>query len=876
MSDSRFPGLSLEKDSGAVEGARLQEAQLACARGWILTPLNGKRPTLKAWQTAPTPDAATIARWATSSNLGVRTGIASGIVVIDIDTDDPSIAERLGLPSTPSVRTSRGRHYYFQHPGNGPIKNSVGKVAPGVDVRADGGCVALPGSIHPETGWQYVWEAGKSPEDLPLAPLPEALLGQLRSSRKEQAGTRRAKRGGSVSTAFAQAKLAAASALVATAAEGTRNDVLNRQAFLLKRFVDSGALAQDDVDHVLTTAAVRAGLPEDEIQRTLQSARNAQPTPVFNGTAAASGGQAQDSSDQSAPAGDSKRPVIVVEPGCLLQNVAAAEAALLIQPECPLYQRGNALFRVVPDNSVLRSSGLSRAPITYTLHIVDHEWLVQEFMECADFVRPDAEGALVPIDCTPKLARSYLARLGDWKVPLLNSIVSTPTLRLDGSIVDKPGYDAASRMLFLPGGVEFPPVPDSPTFEQARAAIAELLAPIAQFPFVEPADRSVALAAMLTAIVRRSLPSAPAIAFRAPTMGSGKSLLTDVITILQTGRVARVFSLGTQIDEEKKTIFAALLSGAPTLALDNVDHAVGSPVLCSILTQEVWQARVLGMSRNVAVPTDVLVIINGNNLQFAGDIVTRVLPCDLDPGCERPEEREFVGDLRATVSELRPHLVVAALTVMRAYIAAGKPKQKLVPFGRFEAWSDLVRSALVWVGEPDPCLTRARLRHDDPVAERLGRFLQAWFAAYQSRPMLVADVATTISPGLRECLVEVAGDTGNAINRRRLGNFLSTYRKRWVDGLRLERDGSKGHAARWRVDRKSKKPALAEEFEEFQESVAPRQNSQDAEARDCHPEFERPGSNSSNSSNSTPPLVSADADDSLDDASSAPGSGGAP
>ena len=59
---------------------------------------------------------------------------------------------------------------------------------------------------------------------------------------------------------------------------------------------------------------------------------------------------------------------------------------------------------------------------------------------------------------------------------------------------------------------------------------------IKTFPFVAPCDRSVALAGMLTALDRLSMDTAPLIAFTAPTAGTGKSLLVDIIAVLATGR----------------------------------------------------------------------------------------------------------------------------------------------------------------------------------------------------------------------------------------------------------------------------------------------------------------------------------------------------
>src|SRR4029077_13510853 len=128
--------------------------------------------------------------------------------------------------------------------------------------------------------------------------------------------------------------------------------------------------------------------------------------------------------------------------------------------------------------------------------------------------------------------------------------------------------------------------------------------------------------------------------------------------------------------------------------IDNIERPLSGDSLCSILTQESWQSRLLGENRQVRVATNVLFMATGNNLTFKGDMTTRAIVCRLDAGVEKPEQRRFDIDLRKEVPRHRAKLVVAALTVLRAFIAAGRPGlDKLTPFGRFEDWSNLVRGA---------------------------------------------------------------------------------------------------------------------------------------------------------------------------------------
>ena len=126
----------------------------------------GKHPRVPTGLHAATTDPATIAawwrRWPTA-NVAIRTGAASGLVVIDIDPPhggDASLARlttqhRDDVPAV-SVRTgSGGSHIYLAHPG-GLVRNTAGRLGDGIDVRGDGGYVIAPPSRHP-SGGTYAW-----------------------------------------------------------------------------------------------------------------------------------------------------------------------------------------------------------------------------------------------------------------------------------------------------------------------------------------------------------------------------------------------------------------------------------------------------------------------------------------------------------------------------------------------------------------------------------------------------------------------------------------------------------------------------------------------------------------------------------------------
>jgi len=252
---------------GRSNNALVANVRLGYSLGWSFTPLAGKRPILKGWQKRSRETLVEALAWAAQGNVGLRTGRTSGVVVIDVD--EGGVVESLGLPPTVTVRTGgNGTHFYYRYQAN--LGNSAGKLGLHVDVRADGGQVVFPGSIHPETGRAYEWAQGRSPAEVPIADLPANLLERLRSSSPTSQSvllpskTPRGRR-------YAVRALEREAALLREAQRGTRNDALNKAAFRMGTLVGGGGLDQRSVEEALLDAAAAVGLGQDEAQTTIRS-----------------------------------------------------------------------------------------------------------------------------------------------------------------------------------------------------------------------------------------------------------------------------------------------------------------------------------------------------------------------------------------------------------------------------------------------------------------------------------------------------------------------------------------------------------------------------------------------------------------------------
>ena len=788
---------------------RVQEARKAHERGWALTRLRGKRPIQKGWSKAPKPRRSTVERWALQGNVGLRTGSVSGIVVIDDDTDDGIGVAAFKLPKTVTVITGSGkRHYYYNYVAG--LRNSVSKLADGVDIRADGGQVVFVGSVHPTTGEQYRWAPGRSPKDVPVAELPANVLQQLQHEDAEASHAPGAEEDASAQGSdealrrYADGARRRAVEAVALAPEGQRNEVLNKQAFLLGRFVGAGLLDRDVCEKELGAGAAGAGLGEEEIKATLKSGLDAGTEDPHDRGELQGRLRSSGSASQS-----SRRPEIWIEGGRLPSMVDKAEAALLGDGGDQVYQRGTILVRIARTKAPTIRSGFSRAAGALVIWMVEVPYLVERLTRAAvwKIFDPSSGGARI-VDCPTKVARVLLARAGYWRTPHLLGVIEGPTLRPDGSVLSEPGYDPITELYLDTQGTKFALIPDEPSRDDALSALGKLQEMVKGFPWVGASDRSTALAAMLTGLIRRSLRTAPLFAFRAPKMGSGKSLLADVVAMLGTGRVASVMSQGKDEDEDKKRMLAILMEGEPVACIDNVEHPLGGAAICSVLTQQVWKDRILGRTGTATVPTTTTWMATGNNMVFCGDISTRVLVCDLDPKCERPEERKFDVNLYSYVPEHRGELASAGLTVLRAYHVAGRPDQNLSVFGRFEEWSDWVRSALVWCGESDPCEGRRRIEDTDPIRRQLRAMLLNWHEEFGTRAVTAAEVIDHAAPEpdakegfLWQALVEVSSGRGGKPDPRRLGNWLAANERRVEQDMRFERAGQRQGVVLWQVTR---------------------------------------------------------------------------
>lgn len=409
-----------------------------------------------------------------------------------------------------------------------------------------------------------------------------------------------------------------------------------------------------------------------------------------------------------------------------------------------------------------------------------------------------------PIDCPQSLAQ-HILKAGAWsQLPKITGITYAPLPSKTGEVIEKPGFHSGSGFLLQFDLVDFPKQKPHPSKQDAVLALAVLKDLLREFPFrikdketfEHNASLSGTLSLLLTAIWRKTFSLAPLHAVSATVAGTGKGTLIGVASTLLTGQnETGVVPFSSDGEETRKKITAILSAGTPIINLDNVNTKLGGNVLEMCLTSTNFKDRLLGVSTMIEVSTQALWVANGNNLQFSPDMGRRTILIELDPQIEKPEEREFKRDIAKFTLENRGRLVDACLTIPRAYLLAGSPN-KPKQLGSFGDWSDLIRGALIWLGEIDPVDTQTEVARRDETRNQLAVILNCWYQALgeheQTAKRVITDATNPQSEGenfadLRLALTDICLDqkTGQ-LSSKRLGYYLRRFQGRVVDGLKFE------------------------------------------------------------------------------------------
>jgi hypothetical protein len=388
----------------------------------------------------------------------------------------------------------------------------------------------------------------------------------------------------------------------------------------------------------------------------------------------------------------------------------------------------------------------------------------------------------------------------------LDAVARAPFVRADGTVATAAGYDEASRtFLILDADMARVVVPNEPTREEIDQAVKLLLVDwLGDFPFPTDADRAGVLALILTALMRPAFDVVPVAVVNGLQMGVGKNLLADVIAILLTGRSANPLPYTTVDEEHRKVITSTFRSGASLFVFDEC-HVLEGASFARAITAPTYSDRVLGGNDLAEFPNRVTWMTLGNNVRVNGDMARRVYEIALRTNEPNPQDRSSDSfrhaDLKDWTERNRPELLGAALTLAKAWHAAGRPVAPAT-FGSFERWERTIRGVLGVAGVRGFLDNLAQFRSEsvfdrqyweEHLAWLAGTFGESPFTAGEARARLGKHRAdASFPPGME--------DPTTADYSRKLGQAYHGQRDKWYGPYRLTKVGqTRGNTAKWCV-----------------------------------------------------------------------------
>ncbi len=438
----------------------------------------------------------------------------------------------------------------------------------------------------------------------------------------------------------------------------------------------------------------------------------------------------------------------------------------------------------------------------------------------------------------PTRVVAMVHRRQEWEgVPLIKGVMESPFMRADFSICEKAGFDHASGYYLAPS-IEFKRVPDVVPRERAEKALRHLwVEPFSDFPYrgmgeASPADADrslrfefaklcpdamIGVSAVLTLVARAAIDGAvPGHLIEAATQGSGKTKQIHCISIIVSGRPASVATFPMQRgrpneEELEKVLGGYAMGGARLVAFDNVTGTYGGAALAKYGTAvDEVDVRILGATGQRRIPWSALIIASGNNVALDSDAGQRNLTSRLESEREDPRARppsEFRHPrLFQAIRELRPSLLCAALTILRAWAQAPiedrhRVAREVGVLGSFEEWSAVVPCAIRYAGGPNVLDARTRDEASDGEGAAHEAIMAHWPACFEKgvKPSALLHFAFAdewkVAKGdlppdglddFRGAIRELCSCAANATpNPTKLGVVLRGLRGKWRAGRKI-------------------------------------------------------------------------------------------
>ncbi|WP_108651234.1 hypothetical protein [Dongshaea marina] len=490
-------------------------------------------------------------------------------------------------------------------------------------------------------------------------------------------------------------------------------------------------------------------------------------------------------------------------------------------------QRTIELMSVMPDifdhgDKLVQVSGGVMRPFTQgSLRF----WLGQRIQYWSNRKLKNGELTKVNRDAPKELPLMVLELGRDRGLQQIKAVVTAPVLTHDGRLLNRPGLDSLSGIFCAFNPDDTAPVPSRPSEQQMLDAVDILMRPFQDFAFCTPLDRSVLMAALLSAAIRLAVSTCPGFAFDAPIQGSGKTLLARCVGALCTGSdpAALPPPKGNDEGEVRKRLTALLSEGSRYCLWDNVLGVLDSAAIAAAFTSASSKDRILGQSSMVESANHMLFVITGNNVSLGGDMPRRVYTCRINPETDRPYARRFNFDPLQHCLANRQQMVAAALTIIRYRQQSQEPLAD-GSTASFEQWDDMVRQPIALVSRLRPqdygdvMEVMNNAQRSDPEQEDLLNLIRGVHACFGVNRVTAADIKNAITgdrnirpkaqistnqrdiESLKDALESICGRPAQQLTSKTISRTLQNRNERLVQGCCLRMAPSRKNGASYWVE----------------------------------------------------------------------------
>lgn len=327
------------------------------------------------------------------------------------------------------------------------------------------------------------------------------------------------------------------------------------------------------------------------------------------------------------------------------------------------------------------------------------------------------------------------------ELPPLGSIVQYPTFCPDGSLHTETGYNPMTRIYYYKNGLTVGELDYFGNTQWAKDLILNDL--LVDFPFVDEASRTHAVASLLLPFVRPLIRGpVPLHLLDAPQFGTGKGKLVHAISAPSAPNGIALITAPDNDEEWRKLIISTLMTAPSHILIDNIPEKLQSGVLAAVLTANSYTARLLGTLTNVTAPNQAVWLGTGNNTSAHGELARRIIWTRLDANMEEPWKRtDFKHpNLEQWTRDNRADLVRAALILIKNWFYADCPTSPK-PMGSFDQWAAIM-GGILEVNGFDDFLGNADEMYNRANADRLpwAEFVETWYEKFGHKTVGAKDL----------------------------------------------------------------------------------------------------------------------------------------